>query len=379
VPMSCLPSVPMARDGGAEKHDCAQLEKPKDGIKAELQKRSWPSSSWEETSTRESSRADATEAGIAIGEQSNEFTSTGGQTAEESRAAFVQHFRERFGEEGRVQVQVLERFGSYRHAQVKLNGDQISLHGEDITSFLEFPQHANHLFSSTWSEDLRYFIVFVDGYMTMVELRPEATFQPNLERELNLICLSGIIKALQTAKRRGDFECDPDILIELIQRTRQFTTPFLKKPLTVERFLALQRVLGTPYFENPVVSEKGAEAIVSEYCDIVFAPSRSAQFWNRAGLIEAIAFMDFDCALKCFEAGIQVAEDDATEAMLCANWGQVSGESMVANFLVEACTKKTLKYLNRAQKLDPRFVGVEYGFPLLLKPWLLYAEDTLRS
>lgn len=185
---------------------------------------------------------------------------------------------------------------------------------------------------------------------------------------------------LQTAKRRGDFEVDPTMLIELIRRTRRFARPFLTAPLNLERFLALQKRLGVPYFVSRSVSERDAEAIVNEYLDVLFTPSRNAKLWNQAGLIEAIAFMDFECALKCFEAGIKVAEDDATEAMLCANWGQVSGEAMVANYnLMNCSTKQTLTRLNRAQALDSRYVGTDYGVPLLLKPWLLYVDDTLES
>ena len=136
--------------------------------------------------------------------------------------------------------------------------------------------------------------------------------------------------------------------------------------------------MGVPYFENPAVSSKHAETIVDKYFEVRLTPHPNAQFWNSVGLIEAIAFMDFDCALKCFEAGIKVAEDDATEAMLCANWGQVSGEAMVANFdLLGSCTKKTLMHLNQAKKLDSRFIEPEYGLPILLKPWLLYMSDTL--
>jgi hypothetical protein len=277
-----------------------------------------------------------------------------------------------------VQVRVLGRFGSFRHAQMKIDGERMSLHGEDITRFVQFPKQANKLLSSCWSDDLRFFIVFVDGYMTVVELVSEGMREPKVERELNIIYHSSMIVALQTAKRRRDFDYDPSVLVELVRRTRQFTRPFRTAPLTLERFLALQKVLGVPYFENPSVSEKGAEAIVEEYLDAVLASSPTAGFWNHAGLIEAIAFMDFECALKCFEAGIKLAQDDATEAMLCANWGQVSGESMMASFkLPETSTEKTLMRLNRAKMLDPRLVDAEYGFPLLLQPWLLYMNDTL--
>jgi len=304
--------------------------------------------------------------------------SEGQNSLDERQGSLVHRFCDKFGEDGRVQVRVLERFGSFRHAQVKIDGDRISLHGEDITSFVEFPGHANQLLSSSWSEDLRYFVVFVDGCMTMVELVPEATRHIKLERELNIIDNSGVIVALQSAKRRGDAESDPSILTELIRRTRLFMKPFLKAPLVLERFSALQRALGVPYFENPAVSDKAVEAIVGEYFDFLFSTHRSAQFWNRAGLIEAIAFMDFECSLQCFEAGIKVAEDDVTEAMLCANWGQVSGEAIIAEFKVlGSSTKDTLVRLNRAKMLDVRLVDTEYGCPLLLQPWLLYADDTL--
>merc|ERR1719454_1474803 len=212
----------------------------------------------------------------------------------------------------------------------------------------------------------------------MVELVPEATPEPRIERELNLISQRDVIVALQTAKRRGDFECDPTVLIQLIRRTRRFAKPFLKAPLNLERFLTLQKRLGAPYFASRSITDKDAEAIVEEYFDLWFTPSRNAKLWNQAGLIEAIAFMDFKCALTCFEAGIKVAEDDATEAMLCANWGQVSGEAMVANYnLMCSSTKQTLMRLNRAKALDPRFIDTNYGVPLLLKPWLLYVDDTL--
>lgn len=335
--------------------------------------------SFQEQSSRDSCQSSTiTKSSIDIESQETETCSAEDECSTESSVSLAQRFRDKFGKEGRVQVQVLQRFGSFPHAHVKINGDSVSLHGEDITSFVEFPMHANELLSNSWSEDLRYFVVCVNGFMTMVELVPAAPQEPKIARELNLIHHTGMIAALQAAKRRGDFEFNPDMLIELVHRTRQFTKPFLRASLTLERFLAVQKLLGVPYFEHPSVSDKSAEAIVDEYEDALVAPCRSARFWNRAGLIEAIAFMDFECALKCFEAGMKVAEDDATEAMLCANWGQVSGESIVANFsLPGSCTKKTLMYLNRASTLDPRLVDPDYGFPLLQYPWRLYTDDTL--
>eukprot|EP00931_Biecheleriopsis_adriatica_P089682 TRINITY_DN63770_c0_g1_i1.p1 TRINITY_DN63770_c0_g1~~TRINITY_DN63770_c0_g1_i1.p1 ORF type:complete len:488 (-),score=99.88 TRINITY_DN63770_c0_g1_i1:60-1523(-) len=294
-------------------------------------------------------------------------------------ASFVERFRQKFGARGHVEVKVLQRFGSFRHAQVRIDGDRISLQGEDIASFVEFPDHSDQLLAKTWSEDLRYFIVSIDGYMTMVELVPEAVSQPRIARELDLIYDCGIIKDLQVAKRRGDFQHDSACLRELIHRTRRFTRSFRTVPLTFEIFQKLQKEHAVPYFENPAVSEKDAELLIEEYIDVCYSTPRDAKLWNFVGLIEAVAFMDFECALHCFEAGIRVAEDDTTEAMLCANWGQVSGEAIMAKCqLMVQSAKKTRNYLDRAKVLDARFVQSDYGLPLLLKPWLLYTEDTLE-